>query len=253
MSRYANSPAVGMWEPISEAEASSCPPRYQPTNCSGHQICPRESVAASALRYFFDTVGAEIHALDPNHLVESGLLGGGQCGTEGPDYQYVSASPGIDVLSYHDYWGITPYGGTKANGVLAHLQQSTSLDKPIIAGEVGIEAGPGCLSVAARALDMATKVKGLIQSGGAGSLVWNWVPVPTPTCSYDVGPFDPLLQSGGLAAALSTFTTRLPAQSPEVPVPFFLPVAAMLIGGGYVLHVRRRKVGPDRRGGPTVH
>ena len=54
----------------------------------------------------------------------------------------------------------TAYGGTKANGVLAHLHQSTSLDKPIIAGEVGIEAGPGCLSVAARALVYGYQAQG---------------------------------------------------------------------------------------------
>ena len=57
-----------------------------------HQL-PNESVAAAALRHFFDVVGEEIHTLDPNHLVENGFLGGGQCGTESSDYQYVSASP----------------------------------------------------------------------------------------------------------------------------------------------------------------
>jgi hypothetical protein len=67
-----------MWEPISETEASTCPPQYQPLNCSGHQTCPNEAVAAAALRHFFDTVGGEVHALDRQHLVESGLLGGGQ-------------------------------------------------------------------------------------------------------------------------------------------------------------------------------
>ena len=46
VSRYASSPALGMWEPMSEAEASTCPPQYEPTNCSGHQTCPDEAVAA---------------------------------------------------------------------------------------------------------------------------------------------------------------------------------------------------------------
>jgi len=104
VNRYKSSPALGMWEPISEAEASTCPPQYQPLNCSGHQTCRDEAVAAAALRHFFDTVGGEVHALDRQHLVESGLLGGGQCGTQGSDYQYASASPGIEVLSCHDYY-----------------------------------------------------------------------------------------------------------------------------------------------------
>ena len=95
-------------------------------------------MAASALRYFFDTVGAEIHALDPKHLVESGLLGGGQCGTQGSDYQYVSASPGIDVLSYHDYYGPAALGGDQWNGLAVRFAQMAALGKPIIAGEVGL-------------------------------------------------------------------------------------------------------------------
>ena len=84
--RYKNSPALGMWEPISEAEASSCPAQYQPDNCGGHQTCSDESVAAADLTSFFDVVGGEIHLLDPTHLVEEGLLGSGQCGTTGGDY-----------------------------------------------------------------------------------------------------------------------------------------------------------------------
>ena len=98
-----------MWEPISEAEASTCSAQYEPQDCSGNQTCPNEAAAAQALRSFFDTVGAEIHSLDPAHLVENGLLGSGQCGTSGTDYQYVSASPGVDVLSYHDYYDAVSY------------------------------------------------------------------------------------------------------------------------------------------------
>jgi len=199
VTRYAASPALGMWEPISEAEASTCPPAYQPTNCSGHQQCLDEAAAASALRFFFDTVGAEIHTLDPKHLVESGLLGGGQCGTQGSDYQYVSASPGIDVLSYHDYWGTTPIGGDQWNGMAVRFRQSVAIGKPIIAGEVGLQAGtaPGCLSTTTRNADFVAKEQAQGQAGSSGMLLWNWVPSPTDTCSYDVIPSDPLLQAGG--------------------------------------------------------
>ena len=47
VSRYADSPALGMWEPMSEAEASTCPAAFEPTNCEGHQTCPDEAVAAT--------------------------------------------------------------------------------------------------------------------------------------------------------------------------------------------------------------
>jgi mannan endo-1,4-beta-mannosidase len=138
VARYRTSPALGMWEPISEPEASTCPAQYQPFQCSGHQTCPDEAAAAQALRYFFDRVGEEIHQLDPRHLVESGTLGGGQCGTEGSDYAYVSASPGLDVLAYHDYYGAGPLiGGDQWNGIGVRIDQAAELGKPIIGGEMG--------------------------------------------------------------------------------------------------------------------
>ena len=199
VSRYASSPALGMWEPMSEAEASTCSPQYEPTNCSGHQTCPNESVAASALRYFFDAVGAEIHTLDPKHLVESGLLGGGQCGAQGSDYQYVSASPGIDVLSYHDYWGSRSIGGDRLNGLATRFRQSLAVGKPIIAGEVGLMAGvaPGCASDQTRAAELREKIRAQSQAGSSGQLIWNWVPVASTPCSYDLTPSDPTLFPAG--------------------------------------------------------
>jgi mannan endo-1,4-beta-mannosidase len=199
VTRYASSPALGMWEPVSEAEASTCPPRDEPLNCSGHQICSDEAAAAGALRYFFDTVGAEIHELDPRHLVESGLLGGGQCGTEGADYAFVSASPGIDVLSYHDYWGVVPIGGDRWNGLAVRLAQARTLTKPIIAGEVGLTAGvaPGCMSDAARNAALVAKRQSQIRAGSSGFLVWDWVPSTSSRCGFDVTPSDPLLGAGG--------------------------------------------------------
>jgi len=196
VNRYKSSPALGMWEPISEAEASTCPPQYQPLNCSGHQTCPNEAVAAAALRHFFDTVGGEVRALDRQHLVESGLLGGGQCGT---DSQYVSASPGIDVLSYHDYYGPSALGGDQWNGLGVRLQQAAVPGKPIIGGEVGMLAGtaPRCLSLAARNADLQAKERAQFRGGSSGVLEWDWVPSTTSTCTYDVVPTDPLMQPGG--------------------------------------------------------
>ncbi len=196
---FKNYPALGMWEPISEAEASTCPGQYQPSNCSGHQTCPDEAAAAAALRHFFDMVGGEIHALDPNHLVESGLLGGGQCGTQGSDYEYVSASPGVDVLSYHDYWGTAPIGGGGQEGMPVRLEQSVALGKPIIAGEAGLVAGssPGCMTDAARNSAFKAKKQAQFSAGSSGLLVWNWVPSLSTACSYDVAPSDPVMQAGG--------------------------------------------------------
>jgi hypothetical protein len=196
VNRYKDSPALGMWEPISEAEASTCPPQDEPTNCSGNQTCPDETAAAAALRHFFDVVGGEIHALDPYHLVESGLLGGGQCGTQGGDYQYVSASPGIDVLSYHDYYGTQAMGGDQWNGLAVRFQQAAALNKPIIGGEVGMQAGsaPGCLSDTDRMTAFQAKEQAQFAAGSSGLLAWDWVPNSSSSCTYDVLADDPLMQ-----------------------------------------------------------
>ena len=199
VTRYRNSPALGMWEPISEAEASTCPDAGQDNggtaSCSGSQTCPNETAAAQALRSFFDTVGAEIHSLDPEHLVEDGLLGGGQCGSSGSDYAYVSESPGIDVLSVHDYYGAAAMGGDQWNGMAVRFAQAQAVGKPIIVGEVGIEAGtaPGCTTLQERASEMAAKEQAESQAGSSGLLVWDWEPAPTSDCTYDTYPGDPLM------------------------------------------------------------
>ncbi len=196
VNRYKSSPALGMWEPVSEPEASTCTGNYEPQTCWGHNVCVNETVAAQALRHFFDVVGGEIHLLDPTHLVESGTIGGGQCGTAGIDYQYVSASPGIDVLSYHDYYAGTPMGGDQWNGLAVRFAQAAALDKPIIGGEVGEQAGPGsgCLGLAQRATDFSAKLRTQMQAGSAGLLAWDWLPSPSSTCTTDTYPGDPLMK-----------------------------------------------------------
>ena len=160
VTRFRTSSALGMWEPVSEPEASTCPSQYQPLDCQGHQTCPDEAVAAQALRHFFEVVGAEIHALDPNHLVEEGTVGGGQCGTAGADYRYVSASPGINVLSYHDYYsGPELLGRDWWNGLDVRLAQADGIGKPIIGGEMGVDAGrgAGCTGLGRRAREITAR------------------------------------------------------------------------------------------------
>jgi len=201
VNRYKDSPALGMWEPMSEAEASTCPGQFEPNNCNGNQTCPNEQAAAQALRFFFDTVGGEIHALDPRHLVESGLLGSGQCGAVWNDYSYVGASPAIDVLSYHDYGAPnTPIPGDQWNGLAVRLAQAASLGKAIVIGEEGINAGTACLSDSQRAADLSTDVQAQEAAGTSGVLLWDWMPTVTTSCSYDIVPGDPTI---GMVAKLS--------------------------------------------------
>ena len=202
VNRFKNSPALGMWEPISEPEASTCAQIYQPLNCGGHQTCPAESTAAADLLSFFDVVGGEIHTLDPAHLVEAGFLGGGECGLSGSDYETVGASSGINVLSVHDYDGSAALGGDQWNGLAVRFAQASALQKPIITGEVGIQAGdgPACESLAQRTVDMSNKMKAQFAAGSSAFLVWDWGPVALGPCSYNTGPGDPLMASLGAGA-----------------------------------------------------
>jgi mannan endo-1,4-beta-mannosidase len=194
--RYRNSPALGMWEPVSEPEASTCPATYQAASCWGHQTCPNEALATNDLLSFFDNVGGELHTLDPSHLVEAGFLGGGECGTSGTDYERVGASPGVDVLSVHDYDGPALIGGDRANGLGTRFSQADDLGKPIITGEVGIEAGdgPSCMTTTQRAVYMAEKLYAQFAAGSSAFLIWNWSPDPTDRCGYNTDPGDPLMR-----------------------------------------------------------
>jgi mannan endo-1,4-beta-mannosidase len=204
VSRYADSPALGMWEPMSEAEASTCPAAAEPSNCWGNQTCPDEAAAAQALQYFFTTVGAQIHSLDPNHLIEAGFLGGGECGTESHDYESVGASPGIDVLSVHDYYAV-PLGGDQWNGLAVRFTQAKALDKPIITGEAGIVAGigqSGCESLQQRASALAAKMSAQFAAGDSAFLVWDWLTDPLGPCSLNTGPADSSLL-GAIISQLS--------------------------------------------------
>jgi len=194
VSRYKDSPALGMWEPVSEPEASTCPKRYEPSACGGHQRCPNEVAAEHALVHFFDVVGGEIHFLDPDHPVEGGTIGSGQCGTSGPNYASLAASPGIDVLSYHDYNGAVPVGGDEWNGLALRIGEAAALRKPIIVGEVGIMAGAGCVSPEMRAGEFQAKEQAQLRAGVSGLLAWNWEPTAPSGCAFDTYPGDPLMR-----------------------------------------------------------
>ncbi len=189
VSRYAGSTTIAMWELINEPEAPQCAPGYA-SPCAGHLVC-NETAAATALRSFYDVVGAKVKHLDPNHLLESGSGGGAQCGWAGGDYTTVSASAGIDVASFHDY-----EGGVLPADFEERLPQAAALEKPLLVGELGLEAGdvPGCASLSARATQASAKIDAMLGAGAAGVFFWDWVPSPqTSACTLDVGDGDPIM------------------------------------------------------------
>lgn len=177
--RYANSPAVGMWEPLNEPEPSNAD-----FSCT--------ATSAATFKAFFDVVGGEIHRLDPNHLVSSGLLGSGQCGAREGQYETLHQSPGIDVASYHDYGPADqPIPGDQWNGLQVRLNQMARLGKPLFVGEVGIKARDGvsgCLSTAGRRDRFKAKMDAQFAAGVVGFMPWVWVkPNSRTSCTDDFG------------------------------------------------------------------
>jgi uncharacterized protein YjbI with pentapeptide repeats len=201
--RYASSPALGMYEPIGEPDAASCTGQATQDGCSAPMVC-HEGAAAIALRSFYDAVGATIRASDPTHLIEAGFGSNAACGIAGDDLLGVGASAGINVLSFHDYSGAVGLSG--ANGASsdgAEIARATTLNKPIIDAEVGINASstdPGCVTPAQRQGELAYKARAQAAAGVSGFVLWNVMTGPLGAgCSMSMAPSDP-----AIAAVLRT-------------------------------------------------
>ncbi|WP_197037927.1 MULTISPECIES: hypothetical protein [Actinomycetes] len=188
VARWGSSRALAGWELVGEAEPSNC----NDSRCSWqNRLCPPRS--AEVLRKFFDVAGARLRALDPDTPIWAGLAGGGQCGSRGDEYQYVAASPGIDVLDYHDYGPRgEPLPGTATDGLQRRIQQAGLVGKPLVVAEMGQMAG-SCGPLQGRADDLTRKITAQRAAGTAGALFWAFVPDPRlGECTLDIGPGDPI-------------------------------------------------------------
>lgn len=193
VSRYRDNAGLGMWELVNEPEPSDCAKGYIGSACFGHNTCPSD--AAASLRSFFDTMGARLHSLDSRHLVASGLIGKGQCGSAGTSYKYVSASKGVDVLTYHDYGDdVQP---PLPSDLVADLAMAAALGKPLLTEEAGMAGAPSSAACAhtlvGRATQVSANIAAQMAAGVAGYLSWDWTPQANSGCSLDIGPNDPLL------------------------------------------------------------
>jgi hypothetical protein len=197
VSKYKDSPVIAMWEPVNEPETADCK-GFTGSKCYGHQICKDHDKAAHVLRGFFDTVGGKIKEIDPNHLVESGVIGNGQCGADNDYYTYVHESPGIDVASYHDYNEVdNAMPGDQWNGLLRRIEQMKTINKPLIIGESGMLASDTsrrCMSFDERKEKIQKKMEAQFGAGVSGYLLWNLSTIDNSVCNYDIPPNDPLMK-----------------------------------------------------------
>lgn len=194
VNRYKDNSAVAMWEPINEPAAGECV-NGNGYECYSNLQCGNEAASAAAMKSFFDSVGDTIKGIDANHLISSGALGNGQCGTVYEDYQLVHSSRGIDVGSYHDYDDVDkPIPGDEWNGLQKRINQMAILNKPLYIGEVGMIAnGTTCMSLTARRDKMKAKMDAQFAAGIAGFTPWSLTLGNSNGCNYDLISNDPLL------------------------------------------------------------
>lgn len=194
--RWGGSPALAGWTAVGEPEPSDC----TDSQCDWtRRYCHPDS--AAVLRAFYDVTGARIHALDPGSTIFSGHAGGGQCGSAGDAFEYVSASPGVDVLEYHFYESKDYLPGNRYDGLARRALQARELNKPLLITEIGMEAG-SCGSTDQRERVLRSAFTEMRKQGAAGAMFWSFVPDPRPReCTLDIGPTDPLMRLVGTAPA----------------------------------------------------
>lgn len=222
VARYKDSPAIAMWEPVNEPAAGECV-SGSGYDCYGNLQCSNEASSAAALKSFFDVVGGTIKSIDTNHLVSSGALGNGQCGTVFEDYRLVHSSAGIDVGSYHDYDDVDkPIPGDEWNGLQKRINQMKLLNKPLYIGEVGmIAGGSNCMSLIDRHNKMKAKMDAQFAAGIAGYTPWSYSAGSSSSCNYDIPLNDPLMTLlHDYPVSMSTNTTITATPFPvATPIP----------------------------------
>ncbi|WP_185949826.1 RICIN domain-containing protein [Microbispora sp. KK1-11] len=179
VTRYKNSPAIGMWEIINEP---------------GHRTT---GVTTSMIKAFLDETAAVIKTIDPHHLIESGAMAEFTEGTGTSDnYGTLHSGPNIDVGSLHEY-DQDHNDQVLSRHLAPTLSQLYRLNKPFIVGETGIVAGPGCaVTTQQRAAMFKKEFDGYFLSGVSGVLIWTYSPNPRTSdpedaCMHQVRAPDP--------------------------------------------------------------
>jgi uncharacterized delta-60 repeat protein len=205
VTRYRYDTTVLAWQLVNEAEVTEVLPDQT------HVACPQGTdEPADILKAWAADVSGVIKEIDPYHLVSLGTIGTGQCGAQGPQYQYVHDLATIDLCEYHDYDPTAAMPGDPFNGLQVRLDQCAILDKPLFVGEVGIKPNDVGGSFADRAATLDAKSRAQLAAGVAGQLAWAWDLYGSTLDNYDIGPGDPGLD----VLAAHADTTKLVTASP---------------------------------------
>jgi mannan endo-1,4-beta-mannosidase len=184
--RYKDDPTVAFWQLMNEAEVN-------PAGAFG--ACPPGDGPRDTLIDFATDMSGLVKSIDHDHLLSLGTIGGGQCGTSGPQYKDVHAIPDIDLCEYHDYTPNQAIPGDQSNGLGQRIQQCAELGKPLVIGETGIRPIDVGGTLEDRAASLRSKIQTQTELGVDGIVAWNYSPAGSTLDDYDIGPGDPALQA----------------------------------------------------------
>jgi len=182
VSRYKDDPTILAWQLVNEAEAKTS----YGGSCS--------STAPATLKAFASDMAGLVKSIDPNHLLNLGTIGSGQCGAAGSAYKDLHSVPGLDLCEYHDYTSVA-LPGDQWNGLATRVRECAELGKPLFVGEVGI-ATSSVAGLVGRASLLGSKVSAQFAAGVAGILAWDWRDGAHGGSSlggFEIGPQDPAL------------------------------------------------------------
>ena len=185
--RYGTSPAIVMWEPVGEPEASACTPGPTNSGCYGDALtCPAD--ASVVLGQFFTEVTAVVRRHAPGRLIGSAAIGGNQCGWAGPQGRALMGHTDIDVLTVHDFRqqpGLDEVGRET-------MRWAEQIGKPVLLEEIGLTAQDhaDCMSKQERAQRLTDKINEAARAGADGWLLWAFGEATT-ACDMYIGFEDP--------------------------------------------------------------
>lgn len=173
--RYKDNAAIAYWQLVNEPAPADC-------------TLSSASATAGELRSFSDDMVGAVKAVDPNHLVSLGALGGSQCGLSGEFYAQIHGGA-VDLCTFHDYHEPTrsmplssPDPTNTHDSLERRLDQCRALGKPLVIDESGITADVGtngsmtgtitAATLANRAEFFNAKLDASFAAGVSGYLVW---------------------------------------------------------------------------------
>lgn len=156
---YKNNTTIMMWEILNESR----------------------DVDPKILYNFATDISSYIKLIDPNHLVNLGMMGEGYSALE---YEIISTINTVDVLDYHDYYEDSKPMPGALEGI---FNETKKVNKPLIVSESGIKE-----TVPDRAGLFDAKINAFFIKGGSVYMIWSYGQSYVTNDGYIFGSSDPV-------------------------------------------------------------